>query len=313
MNSLSYMANRLYEGTLAVPPSQFREWLLSELAQWLDCSGAIWRRNREQASTHGLSVIGLPRNAPTVLIRNRESNPLYEAWKRAPGRAESLDRLMDENEFYGSVLFNRVLKPLGIGRMAGLIWREDQSGLVTEITLYRGIDGPAFQPAELLRLQELAPFLIGSAAHSIFLEAVQPQAHHWNRPVALVDAGGRIYEVQGRFMDVLNAAYPAWNGTSLPFPLPQQASRYPFIIEGLNVYVEAVGDLSRVRVWPRQKLDALTPRELEIAEAIATGRSYKIVAKELGLSASTVSNHLQRIYAKLGLESRTALSELFTQ
>jgi DNA-binding NarL/FixJ family response regulator len=54
--------------------------------------------------------------------------------------------------------------------------------------------------------------------------------------------------------------------------------------------------------------DVLSERERAIAELVARGRSNKEVASALFLSAKTVENNLSRIYAKLGVRSRTELA-----
>lgn len=52
----------------------------------------------------------------------------------------------------------------------------------------------------------------------------------------------------------------------------------------------------------------LTPRELEIAHLIATGKTNRAIAAFLGLSPRTVENHLYSMYSKLGVRSRTELA-----
>jgi len=53
---------------------------------------------------------------------------------------------------------------------------------------------------------------------------------------------------------------------------------------------------------------ALTPRELHIARLAASGRTRREIATELALSMRTVSNHLNHIYAKLGVTDRASLA-----
>ncbi|HEV3123767.1 MAG TPA: AAA family ATPase [Candidatus Dormibacteraeota bacterium] len=60
----------------------------------------------------------------------------------------------------------------------------------------------------------------------------------------------------------------------------------------------------------RDSLDPLSRREREVAELAATGLSSRSVALRLALSERTIENHLQRIYAKLGLHSRAELIAL---
>ena len=51
---------------------------------------------------------------------------------------------------------------------------------------------------------------------------------------------------------------------------------------------------------------ALSPRELEILQALATGASNKQIAQQLFISEATVKTHLIHVYQKLGVETRTA-------
>ncbi|WP_018655578.1 response regulator transcription factor [Actinomadura flavalba] len=48
----------------------------------------------------------------------------------------------------------------------------------------------------------------------------------------------------------------------------------------------------------------LSAREAEVMDLIATGRSNGEIARQLFLSEKTVKNHVNRIYAKLGVPSR---------
>jgi DNA-binding NarL/FixJ family response regulator len=50
----------------------------------------------------------------------------------------------------------------------------------------------------------------------------------------------------------------------------------------------------------------LTPRELDVLRLVAAGRSNKQIATELVISEHTVARHVQNIFAKLDVTSRTA-------
>lgn len=50
----------------------------------------------------------------------------------------------------------------------------------------------------------------------------------------------------------------------------------------------------------------LTPRQLEVLRLVAEGKTNREIADELVISEHTVSRHLENIYAKLGVSSRTA-------
>ncbi|MCW1249297.1 response regulator transcription factor [Acaricomes phytoseiuli] len=51
---------------------------------------------------------------------------------------------------------------------------------------------------------------------------------------------------------------------------------------------------------------SLTSREVQLLELLSTGLSNRTMAKQLFVSEATVKTHLVHIYAKLGVENRTA-------
>jgi DNA-binding CsgD family transcriptional regulator len=57
----------------------------------------------------------------------------------------------------------------------------------------------------------------------------------------------------------------------------------------------------------------LTPQEQAVARLVATGRTNREVAGELLLSVKTVEVHLTRVYAKLGVSSRSQLAARATE
>jgi DNA-binding CsgD family transcriptional regulator len=86
--------------------------------------------------------------------------------------------------------------------------------------------------------------------------------------------------------------------------LELEAARDTF--EGLG----AAADLARVSMLAEfaapGESHGLTERELEVLRLVAAGRSNREIAAALVISEHTVARHLQNIFAKLGLSSRTA-------
>jgi RNA polymerase sigma factor (sigma-70 family) len=60
-------------------------------------------------------------------------------------------------------------------------------------------------------------------------------------------------------------------------------------------------------------LARLTPRENEVLEAIADGRTNKEIARNLGISPGTVKTHVERLIGKLGVRDRTQAAILVTR
>ena len=72
--------------------------------------------------------------------------------------------------------------------------------------------------------------------------------------------------------------------------------------------LDACGLAPRRRKGDRGRGHDLTARERLVARLVAEGRTNREVAAELVISAKTVEHHLGRVYAKLGLRSRTELA-----
>ena len=70
----------------------------------------------------------------------------------------------------------------------------------------------------------------------------------------------------------------------------------------------AAGELDRVSGRRAAPGGGLTPGEQRVADLVAGGLSNKEIAAQLYLSVSTVEAHLSRVYAKLGIRSRTQLA-----
>jgi DNA-binding NarL/FixJ family response regulator len=68
------------------------------------------------------------------------------------------------------------------------------------------------------------------------------------------------------------------------------------------------GAVPEPRTTEPTELDALTPRELEVLEVMATGLTNREIAERLFISEKTVGVHLTRVFTKIGVHSRVQAS-----
>ncbi|MDF0586094.1 response regulator transcription factor [Tsukamurella sp. 8F] len=80
-----------------------------------------------------------------------------------------------------------------------------------------------------------------------------------------------------------------------------QALLAPSVTKRLITEVTAARSRRRT---PPPELDSLTPREREVLEAVAAGRSNLEIAEQLFVSEQTVKTHVSKVLAKLGLRDR---------
>ncbi len=96
--------------------------------------------------------------------------------------------------------------------------------------------------------------------------------------------------------------------------LPKESSRADIVNAVLNCARGrdvlspdlAVGLASEIRRRAEPAAPVLSPREREVLNLIAGGRSIPAIAAELYLAPSTVKTHVARLYEKLGVSDRAA-------
>lgn len=71
-----------------------------------------------------------------------------------------------------------------------------------------------------------------------------------------------------------------------------------------------LAELSTAPPSAEDTVATLSARELQVAELVAEGHTNRVIAARLGLSASTINNHLQRIFRRLEISSRDQLSAM---
>lgn len=156
----------------------------------------------------------------------------------------------------------------------------------------------------------------GALALQHFIQSDE-RLSRWGRSnrgsAAMVDAHGTVYAASRSFRDLLGAEFGDPNFDRLPFRLPEDPTeeRGAFGHGTLRFRLVPTEGL-RFLIYARkeQALDGLSPREQEIARALAAGKTLKSVARQYGIATSTVANHASRIYRKLGIFRREELFDL---
>jgi len=139
-----------------------------------------------------------------------------------------------------------------------------------------------------LRWPETAPFLATGRTHEV--------------PVALL--------LEEKSLDARHAAFRAGAAALLPWPVP--ASALARALESIACGFRLLPRRPSLTpgAAPRVSSAALSTRERELLELVASGLTNKGVARRLDLSINTVKYHLAAIFAKLDARTRAeAVSE----
>jgi DNA-binding NarL/FixJ family response regulator len=130
--------------------------------------------------------------------------------------------------------------------------------------------------------------------------------------IVLLEADDRIDFASQAAHELLDRYFGA-DGVGLPDALASwlRERRTGATAEPLRVHT---GDLTllvelvegALLLEEKRRMPTLTRRELEILELVAEGRTNGEIAERLWVSPLTVRRHLENVYAKLGVHTRTA-------
>lgn len=203
----------------------------------------------------------------------------------------------------------------GMAHGLATIIADPVAGLFTAVSFYRADSDRPFTESERLLKQALTPHLneIWMLKRFSFL--------HENGPVpsgafALCDEQGYLHAVGPGFAATLCNEWPDWRGPQLPLTVFERMREPKWRWNNGRVIVvksEVLNNLHLLTARKKTGIDQLGRRELEIARRFGAGMGFRAIAGALKISPTTVRNHVQAIYAKLGVHNKVALSLLLRQ
>jgi DNA-binding CsgD family transcriptional regulator len=199
------------------------------------------------------------------------------------------------------------IEPLAARRVTLQLWRNPGAAPPLE--------------AEREALQFLMPHLVEAQRENRLSRAYAgDEQAPVRRSHALCDADGVLQQVDEQGLALLRAEWPRWSAARLPEPLavaaaaamaPSGASSAsavpPFHGRQITVLMTRSGSLLLLEVRRRAAVDRLSTRQRDIALLYADGHTGPQIASQLGLSPSTVNNHMGVIFKKLAVGNKVQL------
>ncbi|WP_308445101.1 helix-turn-helix transcriptional regulator [Paraburkholderia flagellata] len=192
--------------------------------------------------------------------------------------------------------------------------RNTETGLFDALSVYGTSPAHPFTEAHR-QLAELAfPHLREALRinHSVHVERLRHSgADLW--AVAICDAAGRLRYAEPQFTDLLRTEWPNCPREHLPDELIRvvsvtKVSRH--VGRAVVFCIDVLHGVASIRARPRMLVDELSRRELEVARQVATGRTYKEIARILKISPATVRHHIQTIHEHMGVRNNVELAVL---
>jgi DNA-binding CsgD family transcriptional regulator len=240
-------------------------------------------------------------------------DPIMVRWQEGSVGAFKRSDVWTRHELHRTRLYQIAMKPYGVEDSLGVLLPNSPDSRPKAFGLNRGGRGFSERDRDVLDLltPHLAKLYRAEQARRRLHAALA--LHESSRAaVVLLGPDDRVAFASTVARELLER-YFGTNGGRLPEQVTSWLGRRrpgngvdPLHIEDGDrmLVVERVDDallLEEGRPMPR-----LTPREREILDLVAEGRTNPEIAERLWVSPLTVRTHLENVYAKLGVHTRTA-------
>jgi DNA-binding CsgD family transcriptional regulator len=310
----------LYQGCRDVPAQEFKKWAMEISCSAVAFDSGIW--GTPDVVSDDFSSVYLFRQ-PAEMIENYDRNvhlsgdPLGQAALAHPHQTVLFNNMpaFGQDASYRQVAEHT--RRYGITHALATYHVTPVTKIATGIAFYRADPKAPFTEADRQTKELLVPHLIEAMRINLFsfLHGSQFGKIHPGSALAICDPTGMLYETTPRFPVVLHDVWTKWAGQRLPLPFDrlEGAKALRWSLDGLEFRASPCRDMFLVSVVKATRLDALSARQRQVAELLAKGKQYKDIARELSISPSTVTKHVNQIHDRLQISGREELIGLFSE
>ncbi|WP_343729543.1 helix-turn-helix transcriptional regulator [Duganella sp.] len=201
------------------------------------------------------------------------------------------------------------VKRHGLHTIMAITFELPGSGLLFFVCLYRNCPHAAFNDVESMLFLEFTQHMLQSWKHRLADWQAAFGASSLDG-LAVADAQGQLYYLGRRIGDALARDCDDWQGTTLPRSVTAAFAHLPCSVTlgGAKLVLAPADSLVAITLAGAGQRAQLTPRELSAALLYARGQSYKEIAREMGLTPSTVRTYLRDVYSSLGVSNKIELA-----
>jgi len=319
MEAFSGLLFGLYRQAQFIPPTEFQTRALDAAREALAFDSALWARGAmepEGGVVHSACVYRQPPDMMENYERVKQHDILgFETFNRL---GQTINAALTTDPYWQARLHPDVIahvKRFGMEHVLTTHIADPVLRLFTAVSFYRANPEQPFTEAERLFKQNLMPHLV-EAWNTNRFNFMHPPRNGGTQPGqagAICDKKGVLYNASQGFEELMLAEWPDWHGPQLPRVLLDILSgeeRRQYVGHGIVGTIKALNDMLLLNVRKKATVDQLSPRELEVAMYFGRGMDYREIADELHIAPVTVRNHLQAIYATLGVHNKTEMARI---
>ena len=274
--------------------------------------------------------ISTPENMSVFAEYVHEHELIPIALAKRDGMAMKMTDVLSQERFERTGLFNEFYRLHGLNRQIGLALPVSHDLTVSCVATKGGKD---FTERDRAMMSLAAPQVLNAMRNAIAYGRMEKALESGGSGIVALDSNGRLVFANDLITELIAAYFPhdvkdakglpetvtRWMGKrslESEFDVPIQ----PFVIEGRSGVLKIrlmINTLSREHnlIFEEKRLPRLdqsfqsvdlTKREAEILFWITNGKTNAVIAEICNISMRTVHKHVEHIYQKLGVETRTA-------
>jgi DNA-binding CsgD family transcriptional regulator len=319
METFSGLLLRLYREAQIIPPTEFQTAALDAAREALPFDSAVWITGvmgAEGGIIHSACVYRQPPDMMENYERIKQHDVLgFETFQNL---GHTINASLTTGPNWLTRLHPAVLSHIrryGMEHVLSTHITEPVLRIFSAVALYRADPEQPFTEAERLFKQNLMPHLAEAwnANRFNFMHASSHSGAQPDHARAICDKKGVLYNASQNFDVLMLAEWPDWQGPQLPQALQEALSgegRCQYSGQAIVATIKALNDMLLLSVRGKSTVDQLSPREFEVARRFGRGMDHRKIAEDLHIAPTTVRNHLQAIYAKLGVCNKVEMARL---
>lgn len=319
MKAFSDLLLEIYRQAQDAPSVEFQTRVLDAVREHFAFDSALWATGfigPEGATPHAIFVYRQPPDMMENWARIKPRDTLiYEAFKNL-GQTVNGALASDpcwQARFNADMMAH--IKRYGMEHTLITMIATPLLRLYTAVSFFRADPERPFSETERLRKQNLMPHLAEAWNISRF-GFVNSARNNGTQPTcgrAICDSQGVLYNADRNFTRFMLAEWPDWHGPQLPPELLETLSGGdPRRYAGRHsvISAETLNHMELLTARKTAAIDNLSSREHDVAALFAKGADFRAIADALHIAPATVRNHLQHIYAKLGVSNKMEMARL---
>lgn len=322
MEDFSRLLLKLYRYALNIPPTEFQTTALDAVREALAFDSAVWitgAMGAEGGIVHSVCAYHQPPDMMNNYERIKQHDVLgFETFKNM---GQTINAALTTDPKWLIRLHPDVLAHIrryGMEHVLTTHIDEPVLRLFTAVAFYRANPEQPFTEAERLFQQNLMPHLAEAwnTNRFNFMHVSSDGGTQPDHARAICDKKGVLYNASQNFDVLMLAEWPDWHGPQLPPALLEALSgegRCQYSGQAIVATIRALNDMLLLSVRGKSTVDQLSPREFEVARRFGRGLDHRKIAQELHIAPATVRNHLQAIYAKLGVCNKVEMSRIILE